>query len=65
MVKITDASGMLMAQVMSEGGMAQWDGCNLSGQRVKSGVYYVFASSGGGSQSTPSAGAVTKILVVN
>ncbi len=65
MVKITDASGMLMAQVMSEGGMAQWDGCNLSGQRVKSGVYYVFASSGGGDNSSSSSGAVTKILVVN
>lgn len=63
LVKITDAAGMLISQVKAEGGMARWDGCNLRGERVRSGVYYVFASSSDGESS--SSGAVTKILVVN
>lgn len=61
-VKIADASGNVIFNGVSEGGMISWDGCDLSGQRVKTGVYYVFASKSGESQS---AKAVTKILVVN
>lgn len=62
LVKIADAAGNVLFQGVSEGGMITWDGCNTSGQRVKTGVYYVFASQNGSGQST---GAVTKILVVN
>ncbi|MCM1162897.1 MAG: hypothetical protein NC339_01390 [Muribaculaceae bacterium] len=63
MVKIVDADMHLVYQTSSEGGMAVWDGCNMNGQRVKTGVYYVMASSG---SETSSTGAVaTKILVVN
>ena len=44
--------------------MYVWDGCNSEGRRVKTGVYYVFAShssgDGGGSDAV-----VTKIMVVN
>lgn len=63
LVKIADAAGNVFYSTVSEGGMVTWDGCNVDGQRVKSGVYYVFASQSedGGSSS----GAVTKILVVN
>lgn len=63
LVKIADAMGNVFYSTVSEGGMVTWDGCNIDGQRVKSGVYYVFASQSeeGGSSS----GAVTKILVVN
>ena len=63
LVKIADAAGNVFYSTVSEGGMVTWDGCNANGQRVKSGVYYVFASQSeeGGS----STGAVTKILVVN
>lgn len=63
LVKIADAMGNVFYSTVSEGGMVTWDGCNTDGQRVKSGVYYVFASQSeeGGSSS----GAVTKILVVN
>lgn len=61
-VKITDAVGNVVYETRSEGGMASWDVCNKSGERVKSGVYYVYASES--SSSSPS-GAVTKILVVN
>lgn len=63
LVKIADAAGNVFYSTVSEGGMVTWDGCNADGQRVKSGVYYVFASQNeeGGSSSS----AVTKILVVN
>ena len=62
LVKITDAAGNVFFQTISEGGMVFWDGCNAAGERVKSGVYYVFASSNAdGSNSA----VVTKILVVN
>lgn len=63
LVKIADATGNVFYSTVSEGGMVTWDGCNADGQRVKSGVYYVFASQNeeGGSSSS----AVTKILVVN
>jgi hypothetical protein len=37
-----------------------WDCCDTAGNRVKSGVYFVFASQSGGTASV-----VTKILVVN
>lgn len=63
MVKIMDASGNLIAQTTSNGGMAQWDGCNMQGRRVRSGVYYVFASSG--PEAEQASGAVTKIIVIN
>lgn len=63
MVKIVDSDMHLVYQTTSEGGMAVWDGCNMNGKRVKTGVYYVMASSG---DDTSSTGAVaTKILVVN
>lgn len=63
LVKIMDSGMHLVYQTMSEGGMAVWDGCNVSGTRVKSGVYYVFASV---SSETDSQGdVVAKILVVN
>lgn len=63
-VKIADASGIVLNQGMSQGGMYMWDGCDMNGNRVKSGVYYVFASTSVGGTST-SGKAVTKILVVN
>lgn len=61
LVKIADSAGNVFFQGKSEGGMLSWDGCDSSGNRVKTGVYYVFASNSndGGNMS-----AVTKILVV-
>lgn len=61
LVKITDASGKTFYTGRSEGGMVTWDGCDASGNRVKTGVYYVFASNNDNGQTS---GAVTKILVV-
>ena len=61
LVKITDASGRVVFQTTSEGGMAVWDGFDANHNRVKTGVYYVFASSGANSDPK---GAVTKIMVI-
>jgi len=62
LVKIADASGNVFFQGRSEGGMISWDGCDQGGRRVKSGVYFVFASQ---SDEGASKGAVAKILVIN
>ena len=62
LVKIADIAGNVFFQGRSEGGMISWDGCNSAGERVRTGVYFVFASENAdGSYS----GAVTKIMVVN
>lgn len=63
LVKIADSVGNVFYTTKSEGGMVTWDGCNTSGERVKSGVYYVFASRSADGEDTM--GVVTKILVVN
>ncbi len=60
LVKIADSAGNVFIQTRSEGGMIMWDGCNAAGERVPTGVYYVYASQ---NQETNN-GAVTKILVV-
>lgn len=61
LVKIADASGNVFFEGTSQGGILTWDGCDKSGNRVKTGVYYVFASNSDGQTSS---GAVAKILVV-
>lgn len=61
LVKIADAAGNVVYSTRSNGGMAVWDGCNSSGKRVDTGVYFVFASQ---SENDSSQGCVTKILVV-
>ncbi|MDE6367841.1 MAG: hypothetical protein K2K94_01225, partial [Muribaculaceae bacterium] len=63
LVKIADQAGNVFYQGRSEGGMVRWNCCNQSGNRVKSGVYFVYVSSGGDGQN--SSGAVTKIMVIN
>ena len=62
LVKITDSAGNVFHSTRSEGGMATWDGCNSAGERVKSGVYFVFVSQNENDQSS---GAVTKIMIIN
>ncbi len=63
LVKIADSAGNVFAQGRSDGGRFIWDGCNPAGERVKTGVYYVYTSQG--SAEGGSSGCVTKILVVN
>ena len=62
LVKIADSNGNVFYMTHSEGGMATWDGCNSAGERVKSGVYFVFVSQNENQQSS---GAVTKIMIIN
>jgi hypothetical protein len=59
-VRITDISGAVVHSTKAEGGQAVWDGTNLNGRRVKSGVYLVFASDEKGKEKV-----VTKIIIVN
>ena len=59
-VKIVTASGTLVAQGRSNGGTFEWNGCDLKGRRVASGVYMVQTATADGSKGT-----VCKIAVVN
>lgn len=61
LVKITDSAGRVVHEGKSDGGSIVWDGCDINGSRVKSGVYFVYASQ----NSNGSSAAVTKIVVVN
>lgn len=58
-IKITDVSGNLVYETISEGGQASWDLTTFTGHRVKTGVYLAFCSGADGSESC-----VTKILVI-
>jgi hypothetical protein len=58
-IKITDISGNLVYETVSEGGTATWDLNTYTGKRVATGVYLVFCASKDGSQSF-----VTKMLVI-
>lgn len=49
-VKITDISGNLVYETVSEGGQAIWQGKDLSGRKVSSGVYLVFITNEDGSK---------------
>jgi len=62
LVKIADIAGNVFFQGRSEGGMITWDGCNNAGERVSTGVYFVFASENNDGNSS---GAVAKIMVIN
>ena len=64
LVKIADSAGNVFFQGRSEGGMITWDGCNAKGERVKTGVYYVFGSHGSSSDSSTD-NCVAKIMVIN
>ena len=59
-VKIVTSNGVLVAQGRSNGGMFTWDGTDLKGKRVASGVYFVETAT-----STGSKGTVCKIAIVN
>ena len=58
-VKITDVRGNLVKELTSNGGQAIWDGTNVDGQRVNTGVYFALASS-----SLAETTCISKILVV-
>jgi len=58
-IRITDVSGNLVFETVSDGGEATWDLKTYNGRRVATGVYLVFCASKDGSQSY-----VTKMLVI-
>jgi hypothetical protein len=58
-VKITDIAGNLVYEVTSHGGQATWDGRNLNGMRVSTGVYLFFCSDSSGTETV-----VGKILFI-
>jgi hypothetical protein len=58
-IRITDISGNLVYEMVSDGGQATWDLTTYNGRRVATGVYLVFCASKDGSQSC-----VTKMLVI-
>ncbi len=58
-VKITDVSGNLVYETVSEGGQAIWHGKDLNGRKVSSGVYLVFITNEEGSKTH-----VEKILFI-
>ncbi len=60
LIKIADASGNVIRQLKSTGGMATWDCCDQNGERVKTGVYMVLCSQANGSGNA----VVTKIAVI-
>lgn len=59
-VKITDISGNLVYHAQSLGGQAIWDGKNLNGNRVKTGVYLVFCNDKTGNETH-----ITKLLFIH
>jgi uncharacterized protein YegP (UPF0339 family) len=59
-VKITDLSGNLICQTISNGSLATWDGKDVHGRKVSTGIYLALCSSPDGTQST-----ITKIMVIN
>lgn len=61
LIKISDASGNVITSLQSSGGVATWDGLNASGERVKSGVYFVLASE---NENETSSAIVAKFLVI-
>ena len=59
-VKILTTNGVLVAQGRSNGGSFTWDGTDLKGHRVASGVYMVHTATADGKKGT-----VCKIAIVN
>jgi hypothetical protein len=58
-IRITDISGNLVYETVSDGGQATWNLKTYNGRHVATGVYLVFCASDDGSQSF-----VTKMLVI-
>jgi len=60
LIKIADASGNVIKQLKSTGGMTSWDGYDQNGERVKSGVYFILASqANGGGEAV-----VSKVVII-
>ena len=58
-VKIVTSNGALINQGRSNGGMYRWNGCDLNGRKVASGIYMVETATADGGK-----GVVCKIAIV-
>ena len=58
-IRITDINGNLIYETLSNGGVATWDRCNFSGNKVASGVYFAHCTSADGKQKH-----IAKILII-
>ncbi len=59
-VKIADTAGKLVFETQSIGGQATWNGKNMRGERVASGVYFIFLTGAEGEERE-----VLKLLFIN
>lgn len=59
-VKITDLNGNLVCETVSNGGIATWDGKDVHGRKVSTGIYLAICVSSDGGKST-----ITKIMIIN
>lgn len=59
-VKITDLTGNLVCETISNGSIATWDGKDIHGRKVSTGIYLAICANADGTQST-----ITKIMVIN
>ncbi len=59
-VKITDLNGNLICNTVSNGSIATWNGKDVHGRKVNTGIYLVICATEDGTQST-----ITKIMVIN
>ena len=59
-VKITDLNGNLVCQTISNGSIATWDGKDVHGRKVNTGIYMAICLNADGTKN-----AITKILVIN
>ena len=58
-IRITDVNGNIVYETQSNGGVATWDGCYESGDRVATGIYFAHCVSADGKQKH-----ITKILII-
>jgi len=59
-VKISDINGHLVCETVSNGSIATWDGKDVHGRKVSTGIYLAICVNTDGTQST-----ITKILIIN
>ena len=59
-IKITDVSGNIVFETISEGGSASWNGRSFEGKKVKTGVYLFFCTNNNFNETI-----VKKILIYN
>jgi hypothetical protein len=63
-VKITDASGNIVYQTKSNGGIATWNGFTNRGIKASSGVYFVMGANATDKNSENVQTAIGKILII-